>query len=158
MFIWTARFSKKKAVAAVIAIGLVMAILILLSGRSHTEDEARQPVLSDNTQRIAYLQSLGWEVEEDPLETLQFLFPETLNASYLAYNELQRLQGFDLTTCCGKQVTRYTYTVTNYPNRPEGVQANLYICEDMAVAGDICCPGESGFQERLIPSEAKKAS
>ncbi|MBE6996030.1 MAG: DUF4830 domain-containing protein [Ruminococcaceae bacterium] len=155
MFIWTARFSKKKAVAAVIAVGLVIAAVILLSGRSHTEDKA--PVLSDNAQRIAYLQSLGWEVVEEPLETLQFLFPETLNASYLAYNELQRLQGFDLTACCGKQVTRYTYTVTNYPNRPEGVQANLYICEDAAVAGDICCPGESGFQERLIPSEAKKA-
>ena len=157
MFIWTTKFSKKKAVAAVLAMGIVMAALILLCGRSQPESPTLPPVLSDNAQRVAYLQSLGWEVAEEPLETLQFLLPDTLNSSYLAYNELQRLQGFDLTACCGKQVTRYTYTGTNYPNRPDGVQANLYVCEDMAVAGDICCPGESGFQERLIPNGAKKA-
>ena len=153
MFIWTTRFSKKKAAAAVIIMGLIMAALIILTGRADRAAAPEDPKLNDNAQRIAYLQSLGWEVEPEPLETLQFLLPGTLNSTYLAYNELQRLQGFDLSACCGKQVTRYTYTVTNYPGRPEGVQANLYVCEDAAVAGDICCPGESGFQERLIPAE-----
>ena len=153
MFIWTTRFSKKKAVAAAILMGLVMAALIILTGRADRNAAPEAPKLNDNTQRVAYLQSLGWAVEAEPLETLQFLLPDTLNSTYLAYNELQRLQGFDLTACCGKQVNRYTYTVTNYPGRPEGVQANLYICEEAAVAGDICCPGEGGFQERLIPAE-----
>ncbi|MFR6041643.1 MAG: DUF4830 domain-containing protein [Dysosmobacter welbionis] len=42
--------------------------------------------------------------------------------AYLTYNELQDSQGFDLSACCGKYVARYTYTVTNYPGRPEGVR------------------------------------
>lgn len=157
MFIWTTRFSKKKAVLTVIAVGVVMAILILLTGRIDTKQETKLPTLTDNSQRVAYLQSLGWEVEPEPMETLQFLLPSTLNDYYLAYNELQRMQGFDLTACCGKQLTRYTYTVTNYQGRPEGVQANLYICEELPVAGDICCPGEAGFQEALIrqPNDTK---
>ena len=58
-------------------------------------------------------------------------------------------QGFDLSTCCGKQLTRFTFTVTNYPDRPNGVQANLYLCEEQLVAGDILCSGENGFQVAL---------
>ena len=158
MLIWTARFSKKKAVLSVIVMGIVMAILILMSGRESTEKSPELPMLSDNAQRVAYLQTLGWEVDPEPIETLQFLLPNTLNDFYLAYNELQRLQGFDLTSCCGKQVTRYTYAVTNYEDLAEGVQANLYVCEDLPVAGDICCPGESGFQEALVQQEKKTAA
>ena len=152
MLIWTAKFSRKKAVAAVIAMGVVIAALIILMGRMTTEKSTELPKLTDNTQRVAYLQSLGWEVESEPVETLQFLLPETLAEPYLTYNELQKAQGFDLSACCGKQVSRYTYTVTNYPDRVESVQANLYLCEDQPVAGDICCPGADGFQEALIRS------
>lgn len=154
MLIWTAKFSRKKAVAAVIAMGIVMAALIILMGRM--EENTEPPLLTDNTQRVTYLQSLGWEVKPEPVETLQFLLPDTLAEPYLSYNELQTAQGFDLTPCLGKQVSRYTYTVTNYPDRAEGVQANLYICEDRPVAGDICCPGANGFQEALVRSSEGK--
>ena len=154
MLIWTAKFSRKKAVAAVIAMGIVMAALIILMGRM--DEAAEPPLLTDNTQRVTYLQSLGWEVEPEPVETLQFLLPDTLAEPYLSYNQLQTAQGFDLTPCLGKQVSRYNYTVTNYPGRAEGVQANLYICEDRPVAGDICCPGANGFQEALVRSSEKE--
>lgn len=156
MLIWTARFSRKKAVLAVIAMGVVMAALIILMGRLPAEEESSLPQLTDNSQRVAYLQSLGWEVEPEPLETLQFLLPDTLAEPYLTYNELQKAQGFDLTACCGKQVARYTYAVTNYPGRTAGVQANLYICEDLPVAGDVLCPGAQGFQEALVQSAAEE--
>ena len=106
-----------------------------------------------NADRIAYLESMGWQVEEEPVETLQFLLPEKLEEPYLTYNELQDSQGFDLSACCGKQVARYTYTVTNYPGRPEGVQANLYVCEGQPVAGDILCAGADGFQDTLVYPE-----
>lgn len=150
MLIWTAKFSRKKAAAAVIAMGAVMMLLILLMGRLPPDEVSETPVLSDNAQRVAYLQSLGWEVETEPVETLQFLLPDTLGEPYLSYNQLQTAQGFDLTPCLGKQLSRYTYTVTNYPDRPAGVQANLYLCDDRPVAGDICCPGAGGFQEALV--------
>ena len=69
---------------------------------------------------------------EEPVTTLQFLLPSRLKGDYVAYNELQKQQGFDLEACCGKQVTRYTYAVSNYPGRPDGVQLNLYVCEESA--------------------------
>ena len=155
MMIWTAKFSRKKAVAAVIFMGVVMAVLIVLMGRTPSEEEPALPQLTTNAERVAYLQSFGWSVEAEPIETLQFLLPATLEEPYLTYNALQLDQGFDLSACCGKQVSRYTYSVTNYPNRSEGVQANLYICEDYPVAGDIFCTGLDGFQDTLqFPSEA----
>lgn len=155
MLIWTARFSRKKAILTVIAMGIVMVVLILLTGRTESGSSTAQPALTENNQRVEYLRSFGWEVVEEPVETLQFLLPEKLEEPYLSYNELQLSQGFDLTACLGKQVERYTYTVTNYPERPERVQANLYICEDYPVAGDICCPGAGGFQTGLaFPEES----
>ena len=150
MLIWTARFSRKKAVFAVILMGIVMALLIVLMGRLPADESSALPQLTSNAERVAYLESLGWQVETEPVETLQFLLPDTLAEPYLTYNALQTAQGFDLTPCLGKQVSRYTYAVTNYPDRAEGIQANLYICEDRPVAGDICCPGANGFQEALI--------
>lgn len=124
MLIWTARVSKKtKAVVAVILAGILAAAVLLLVGRSGGGQDAAAWQLTGNADRIAYLESMGWQVEEEPVETLQFLLPEKLEEPYLTYNELQDSQGFDLSACCGKQVARYTYTVTNYPGRPEGVQA-----------------------------------
>lgn len=155
MVIWTARFSKKaKAVLLVIALGAVAAVVILLTGGQDGE-KAAEIRLATNDDRVAYLQSLGWTVEPEPVETLQFLLPEELSEPYLTYNQLQEEQGFDLSACCGKQVARYTYTVTNYPGRAEGVQANLYICEEAPVAGDILCAGADGFQDTLaFPEES----
>ena len=131
MLIWTARVSKKtKAVVAVILAGILAAAVLLLVGRSGGGQDAAAWQLTGNADRIAYL--------EEP---------------YLTYNELQDSQGFDLSACCGKQVARYTYTVTNYPGRPEGVQANLYVCEGQPVAGDILCAGADGFQDTLVYPE-----
>ena len=149
MLIFTTRFSKKKAVLIVVLLGLAVAALILFVGRKAEEDPVL-PQLLTNEDRVAYLQSMGWEVSPEPVETLQFLLPDHLAEPYLSYNELQNAQGFDLTPCCGKQLSRYTYTVSNYPHRAEGVQLNLYICEDRAVAGDIFCAGANGFQDTLV--------
>lgn len=155
MFIWTAHFSKKKALLALLAaVAVIALLLVLFGGRRDEESPPEPPRLTSNEERIAYLQSFGWELEPEPLETLQFLLPETLEEPYLTYNKLQQQQGFDLTSCAGKQIARYTYAVTNYPGRPLGVQLNLYICEEYPAAGDVLCPGENGFQQGLaFPKE-----
>ena len=155
MLIWTTKFSRKKAVLSVVVMGVVMIALILLAAKGDTAEE-ESPCLSDNARRVEYLRSFGWEVTPEPLETLQLLLPATLEEPYLTYNELQKAQGFDLSACCGKQVSRYTYAVTNHPDRQEGVQANLYVCEEQAVAGDIFCAGEDGFQAGLQFPQAKE--
>lgn len=149
MLIWTARLSKKKAVCAIIILGILISALICVLSRPAPEPQPEVPQLLTNEDRIAYLTSYGWELEPEPLETLQFLLPETLQEPYLSYNTLQQSQGFDLDPLCGSHVTRYTYAVTNYPGRSQGVQANLYICDGAPVAGDIVCTGADGFQAGL---------
>ena len=153
MMIWTARLTRKKAAAAVILAGAAVCALILFLGRPAEEEQA-PPDLGDNGARIAYLMDWGWQVEAEPVETLQFLLPEKLSEPYLSYNVLQKSRGFDLAQCCGKQVARYTYAVTNYPGGREDVQVNLYVCEGLPVAGDVCCTGEEGFRNPLAYPES----
>ena len=56
MLIVTTKFSKRKAVLTVIGVGLVMAALILLAGRT-TEETTELPQLTGNAQRVEYLRS-----------------------------------------------------------------------------------------------------
>lgn len=149
MMIFTTRFSRKKAALAALVFGLLCAVLILLLGRGPKDPEPEPLCLTSSQDCVDYLTLRGWEVLPEPVETLQFLLPEVLEEPYLSYNALQLTQGFDLTACCGKQLSRFTFTVTNYPGHPEGVQANLYLCEEQLVAGDILCVGEGGFQVGL---------
>lgn len=155
MLIWTARVSKKtKAVVAVILAGILGGRrpaaggpLRWRSGRgSLAADRQCRPHRLSGVHGLAGGGGTGGDAG-------QFLLPEKLEEPYLTYNELQDSQGFDLSACCGKQVARYTYTVTNYPGRPEGVQANLYVCEGQPVAGDILCAGADGFQDTLVYPE-----
>ena len=78
MVIWTARFSKRaKAVLLLIVLALTAAAVFLLLGRGGG-GPAPAITLAANEDRVTYLQSLGWEVEPEPVETLQFLLPEEL--------------------------------------------------------------------------------
>ena len=107
-----------------------------------------------NEARIAFLESYGWQVEPEPVETLSLTLPKELEEPYLSYNVLQRAQGFDLEPCCGKTVERCTYTVKNHPSG-KVCQADLYICGGEIVAGDILCTGEGGFIAPLaFPKDA----
>lgn len=160
MVIWTAKLSKGKTILSVLTMGVMIGIVILWAGREPQETiETEQPVLTSNEERVAYLQSWGWEVSAEPVATLQFQMPEVLTEPYLSYNELQEPLGFDLTSCCGKQLERYTYEIRNYPGRTEGVQVNLYLCEGVPAAGDICSSGADGFQQGLAyPSDENESA
>ena len=161
MMIWTAKFSKIRICAAVaLAAGIALAAFLAISALrgenlnlnnlNNLNQDKTQIRLDTEEGRIAYLAELGWEVSPDPVESFRFLLPEPLKEPYLSYNALQIPQGFDLNRHTGQQITRYTYKILNYPDRPDGVQANLYIIDADPVAGDIFCPGANGFQEPLI--------
>lgn len=148
MFILTARLSRRRIIllSALSAAAIIILLLIFCGGHSTAPKKA---VLSSNTDRIAYLQTWGWKVKPNPLETFRLLLPDKLEEPYFSYNALQRKQGFDLEKYCGKQVIRYTYAVTNYPKHSNNVQVNLYICENEPIAGDIISTGEQGFRTGL---------
>ena len=63
--------------------------------------------------------------------------------------ELMEGETFPFSEFAGQAVKRYTYTVTNYPEIPQGVQANLYLWGDQIIGGDVIFTGQGGFQTDL---------
>ena len=151
MFIVSAKFEPKKAVrwAILIAAALLAAILAVRHFwpvSSPGRDAVSAPT---DQERVAYLAGLGWEADPAPVETLTFSLPQPLSTAYEEYNQLQLEQGFDLTPYAGMQVKRYSYAVHNYPGYPDQVQADLYLCGDTIIAGDILYYGDQGFVATL---------
>ncbi len=154
MFIVTAKVGRLRRVLLLLILLLAAgaAVFALLRHSGETND-ALPPGASDEA-RVAYLASLGWEVDAEPLETLRLTLPETMEEPYRSYNELQLKQGFDLTPCLGKTVERCAYRVLNYPDRPDGCQIDLYVRNGRIVAGDVLCTGANGFIDTLtFPSK-----
>lgn len=148
LFIMTTKLTKAKAIGAALAGGALLCGLIFAAGHLQQDGGAQPPSpqnISDNDGRVAYLSGWGWEVNPSAVETLDLVLPEALSDSYESYNALQAENGLDLTAYCGKRVKRYTYSVLNYPGGAEGVQANLYLCGDTVIAGDIMASGQDGF-------------
>ena len=152
MFIVSAKFSPRKAIAAVVACGALLILMILLISSLTSRPSPGEELITaaSEEERAEYLRSLGWEIETSPMETLEFMLPQPLNASYEEYNALQKEQGFDLEPYAGMQVKRYSYRVLNYPNYPDDVQADLYLCGDVVIGGDILYCGDSGFVATLV--------
>lgn len=157
MYVLHIRFSRKKFACCAALAAAVTAAAVLLGGCLSHDDPAPPQSISaaTNAERISYLTEQGWEAAEDPVETLDLLLPEDLSVDYSDYCKLQSQQGFPFDQYGGRQVTRYTYTITNYPDIAEGVQANLYVCDGHVIAGDIIATGDGGFQQGLAFPETE---
>lgn len=108
-----------------------------------------------NEERVSFLEQFGWQVEADPREVAEVVVPQEFDATYQAYNDIQRLQDCDLEKYKGKRVKRYTYTVLNYPDAQDTVVANLLVSGDKVVGGDVCSLALDGFIHTLaLPQEA----
>ena len=127
MFIITAKCSKRRVVKILLIFALLLSLFLALRACRHSSPP---PVIAagTNEERIAYLASLGWEVNDQPIETLSVTLGETLEEPYLSYNDLQLSQGFDLTRYCGQTLSRYTYVVTNYPDASRSVRLRRRAC------------------------------
>lgn len=136
------RFAGFAAIAAAIA-----ATAVVLAGCF--AGKAEPITLSDTQAMTSYLRQLGWQVEDAPLETLDLQLPPQLTDSWGDYGRMQTEQGFPFTDYAGQPVRRYTFRVTNYPGVDVGVQANLYLCGDVLIGGDIVATGKGGFQHGL---------
>jgi len=154
MFMFTAKFDRKKAIIAVILIAIVITAIILLAsmpgGDVDAEDAAAQVgAVKTNADRIAYLTALGWEVKESAIEEQTILIPREFGGVYEEYNELQVSQGFDLTDYAGMEAVRYTYEITNYPTGEAGVVADIVVFRGQVIAGDIQSTALDGFMHGL---------
>ena len=93
----------------------------------------------------AFLSQFGWTVEGSPMETKTVTIPAEFDKVFAAYNEMQKEQGLNLSKYKGKDVTRYTFAVTNYEGYEGRVLANVLVYRNRVIGGDICSADLSGF-------------
>lgn len=155
MFILTARVNRKRlaagAAALVLLCGTALAVGSLNTERSVgvVVSTAAPKKVKTNEDRIAYLESYGWQVNPEPVAVEELLIPEEFDETYTEYLALQESQGFDLTKYCGKRVKRCTYEITNYPTGESGVQAALLIYKNEVVGGEVLSVQLNGFLHGL---------
>ena len=150
VFIFTAKVRKGRIVAVAAAAAAVCGVLLAAAGLSGGRGTAASAVVSPkavrtNEDRVAYLESYGWVVDQQPVSVEELIIPEQLDDSYSQYIELQASQGFDLTDYQGKRVKRYTYQVANYPSGDGLVQAALLIHKNTVIGGEVLSAQPRGF-------------
>ncbi len=148
MFIYSVRSSSIKFF---IFIAVTLALLVgavLLGEENYIFTSADGGVnysgVRDNEDRVAFIESFGLEVEDEPIEEAAFTMPDNFDRVILGYNELQKKQGLDLSKYAKKKVTRYTYRITNYNDDGE-VYANLFIYRSKVIACDVSSASPDGF-------------
>ena len=126
MVVFMRRRQLAMAAAGVLA---ALALLLIVPGCQRSGGKTEPVKAADNAARVAYLEGLGWQVTPEPLETLSLLLPEDLSG-HTEYTALQ------FRSCQFRLI-------------PQGVQANLFVCGDQVIAGDITSLGQDGFRRSL---------
>ena len=101
--------------------------------------------IKSNEDRREFLAQFGWKVSDNEIECTEITIPDEFDRIMTEYNELQRRQGLDLSKFKGKNVTRYTYKISNYEGYDGTVYANIIVYKNKVIGGDICSADVKGF-------------
>ena len=163
MFIWSCKASSLKFFGFLLLFTIALTatvFLIPVQGAQvihpvYLAVDATFTGAGDNEGRIAILSQFGWEVEAEPRDTAKVTIPSEFDKIFSAYNNIQLAQGLDLAPYRGKEVTRYTYRVQNYPGYEGTVYANLFVHKSRVIGGDICSADIGGFLHGLSAPQGK---
>lgn len=154
MFIYTIRASTLKFFCVIaLSVAVLCAVILTIPEYTPVSTKAVAAESSKYTYNkiktsddiTAFLAQFGWETEKTPLEEVKIRIPTEFDKVMNSYNELQRGQGLDLSKYRGKEVTRYTFRITNYPNYDGEVMANVIVYKNRVIGGDICTSDVTGF-------------
>ena len=156
MFVYSVKANTLKFIGVICAALAALVTIILLIPEYTPETTAaiasstsqyNYDKIKTNEDRIAFLEQFGWQVETEPIEEVTLKIPSEFDKVMNSYNELQKRGGLDLSKYRGKEVVRYTYNVTNYPNYDGKVIANVIIYKNRVIGGDISSSDVTGFIE-----------
>lgn len=159
MMIVSAKVSKRKILTGlIVAVGVILLLVFLCSKAAESDASAESPAqtleASTNEERIAYLASFGWQVQETPAETQEVRIPEEFNDVFTRYNQLQQSQGFDLSDYAGKAAKRYVYAITNYPGGSQDYYATVLVYKNKIIGGDVTSTAEGGTMHGFTMPDA----
>ena len=117
MFVFSVKTSKKQLLSMLLCVVMLIAILVVIVAWPEGEAaQTFQPVAAkDDTQRIAFLRDMGYEVTPQYVEVKEVLIPDEFDDVFAGYNDLQMSAGMDLEPYHGKRVKCWTYEILNYP-------------------------------------------
>ena len=159
MMVMTAKVDFKKILLIIAAAAAIVLALILLLGEQapSTTTTAVTSVPSGNDGRIQFLKDFGWEVTTSPSQSGTVRIPEETTEVFDRYNNLQKSQGYDLSSYAGKNVMRYVYEVSNYPGSTQPVYATLLVYKDKIIGGDVTDTAANGQIRGFRKSEQTTA-
>ncbi len=165
MFIYSLRASTVKLIGVVC---VALTVLITLIAFVPTYAISTQPSIdadgevSYNYEKVksaedaaAFLSQFGWEVKGAPVESKTVTIPKEFDKVFAAYNEMQKEQGLNLSKFKGKDVTRYTFAISNYQGYDGTVYANVLVYRGRVIGGDICSADVAGFVHGFEKSAQK---
>lgn len=155
MVIVSAKVSKRKVLIGILAAVAVIMLLSFLLKKAEEPSSAPRVDAETQTQpqnleggsnddRLAFLQSYGWDVDATPTETREVRIPQEFNDVFTRYNELQQEQGFDLSEFAGKTAKRYVYAIKNHPGGGDDHYATVLVHKNKIIGGDVTSTGQGG--------------
>lgn len=150
MKVMTFKMSPKKIFGIIlVATGLIVVLITFFSNHVNGSVNTSSPITcSSSEEGVEYLTSLGWTVQ-NPTQK-EVTIPLEWDEVYENYNKIQLDGGYDLTEYKGKNVTLYTYEITNFDGKSEGIVADLLVFENQVIGGDICnTSAKDGFIQKI---------
>ena len=155
MFIYSMRANTLKFFAVIcVALTALITMITFIPGydtgelgyiTTGTQKEINYDKIKTNEDRVNFLSQFGWQVKSEPVESAEITIPEEFDKVFTGYNEIQKRQGLDLSRYKNKNVTRYTYEITNYNGEEGKVYANVIVYRNKVIGGDVCSANVNGF-------------
>ena len=153
MFIYSLKASTIKFFAVVcIALATLITLIAFIPVAAVNDDAAVSANadidysgIKSNEDRVRFLAQFGWQVKPEAIESIEVTIPDEFDKIFTAYNEIQKQLGLDLTKYKKKNVTRYTYEITNYDGYDGTVYANILVYRNKVIGGDVCSADVKGF-------------
>lgn len=152
MFIWSVKLNRNMiwGICAVLCLSIGAIAVFSPKDSADVLKNSVDTTAKTTEQQVSMLQSFGYEVEPQPTLIEEVIIPSEFDEKYDAYNNYQKLSGFDLTKYKGCRAKKYTYRVTNYPDNPDGVVANILVYNGKAIGGDISATALNGFVHGFV--------
>ena len=154
MFIYSVRASSLRFFAVIILTVAALLGIIFFTGSEATAYTATTEVdfsgIKTNEDRLEFISKFVQGVSGEPCESVSFSVPESFDRIMLAYNEIQKSQGLDITKYKNKKVTRYTYEVEKWGEDEVPVFINLIVYRNKIIACDVSSQDPTGFVKPLV--------
>ena len=137
------------AILLLLAIGVKLTFLSRLPTTAYCESVGNFCIhIDEHCSFTDFFEQFNIAVDENTMTESEITIPSVFNAVYESYNALQKNQGFDLNDYKGQKAVRYTFDVLNDKEEYE-VKANIIVCENRVIAGDLCTYALDGMMTTL---------